>query len=125
MKCRHRLVLQLQQGIIDFTATKSRQKLFSYAVMANILNESFTPILNGIAVSDQYLCVFYMSGQTISPRHTQINKTIRNGESDAFPEVEHGPDNPVASLDYAHVHKSIIPICYNAISEKHPSTSYL
>ena len=36
-----------------------------------------------------------------------INKTIRNKESDAFPKVEHGPDNPVASLDYAHVHKSI------------------
>ena len=53
-----------------------------------------------------------------------INKTIRNKESDAFPEVEHGLDNPVESLDYAHVHKSIIPICYNAISEKNPSTSY-
>ena len=38
-------------------------------------------------------------------------------DSDAFSKVEHKYDNPVASLVYSHVNKSII--CYNVISERH------
>ena len=41
--------------------------------------------------------------------------------SDAFSKVEHKYGNTVASLDYAHVNKSIIYI-YATMSKKHPST---
>ena len=40
----------------------------------------------------------------------------------AFPEVKHRHGDPVSSLDYAHVNNSYV--CYNMMSEKHPSTSY-
>ena len=42
----------------------------------------------------------------------QLKKTIKNEkkteDSDAFSEANHKHDDPVASFDYAHVHKSII-----------------
>ena len=43
----------------------------------------------------------------------QINKTIKNGESGAFSELEHEHDNPVANLEYARVSMSIIAIIYD------------
>ena len=37
--------------------------------------------------------------------------------------MKHKHNDPVASLDYAHINKSIISICYNSTKEKHPFTS--
>ena len=57
----------------------------------------------------------------------QINKTIKNektGDSDAFSKVEHRDDNPVASLEYARVNKSIIHV-YVAKHEKRSPISML
>ena len=57
----------------------------------------------------------------------QINETIKckeNEQSLAFHKVKHKHDNAVTSLDcvYPLTHHDI---CYNAISEIHPSTNYL
>ena len=40
-----------------------------------------------------------------------VNKTIKSEkteDSDCFSEMKHKHDNPVTSLDYAHIYKSII-----------------
>ena len=43
--------------------------------------------------------------------HVQINEIVRNEENwkrDAFSEVEHCHENPVASLDYSHALTSLL-----------------
>ena len=69
---------------------------------------------NIIAVSDQYVSFTHVvlhNGLNYQLRHMQINKTVnneKNRRSEVFLEVEHKHDNPVASLDYACVNKSMI-----------------
>ena len=52
-------------------------KFFSYAVMAMFFKELFTPTLNRIAVSAQYVS----STLNDQLRHMQINETIRKTET--------------------------------------------
>ena len=52
----------------------------------------------------------------------QLNEAIRNKKTedgDAFSEVNHKHDNPVASHNYAHVHKSVIFVTTRSAKSTH------
>ena len=86
--------------------------LFPCAAMAKTFQELFTPTLNRIDVSEQYVSS-YTPGWTIS-RDMQINKrskTKKTEKRDAFSsEVEHWHNNLVASFQYPRINKRIIYI---------------
>ena len=87
----------------SYTGTET-PKIFS-RVVAKILKELSTPTLNGIVASTP---VIRDAGLNDQLRHVQLNKTRKAEDCDAFSEVGYNYDNPVASLDYAYIHKSII-----------------
>ena len=93
----------------SYTGTET-PKIFS-RVVAKILKELSTPTLNGIVVSTWCVSsapVIRDAGLNDQLRHMQLNKTRKAEDCDAFSEVGHNYDNPVASLDYAYIHKSIL-----------------
>ena len=67
----------------------------------------FTPTLNRLAVSAHYVSSTPVGQATCKPRIRQ-EEAKKTENRDAFSEVEHKHNNPVASLEYARVSKSII-----------------
>ena len=53
-------------------------------------------------------------------RHIQINVTISNENNEAFFEVEHIHDDPVASLDHVPVYKFVVIIYVATHEQKAP-----
>ena len=109
MFCKHALAIissqnywWFDQGIIAFVRTETEQLLFSFENGKN-----FFRIVNSYLKWNGCVCFRCLPFYTLGWKQCIL---LQSGT--------------LTGLDYAHIRKSIIHICYNVISKRHPSTSF-